>query len=194
MFGYGLGRIINVVLIIGTATAIGILQPAFSEGTGFTQIVVSLFNFQWTQEFLMKWLLVLAFLAACYTLFTSIIFRNIPITIISTKIDAMVLRLKFTENSYFAQISQTSRHTSVLMSRQAREPCPATVSQYQLLVTIPSLLKSSSCSFSREGEPKFSTYSAMASHISGICHYIGAELGTRASSQVSAKQCSVKNK
>jgi hypothetical protein len=86
MFGYGLGRIINVVLIVGTA--IGILQPAFSEQhLSLTQIIISLFTPQWTQEFLMKWLVVLAFAAACYTFFISMWFRNTPITIISSKID-----------------------------------------------------------------------------------------------------------
>jgi hypothetical protein len=90
MFGYGIGRIINVVLIAG--------KPAFSgKSPGLTQILISLFDFQWSQEFLMRWLIVLAFLAACYTFFISIIFRNIPITIISTKIEVKFNKQDFSE-------------------------------------------------------------------------------------------------
>jgi hypothetical protein len=95
MFGYGIGQIINVVLIIGTA--IGILQPAFSGNVGLTQILISLFDPTFTQEFLMKWLLMLAFLAACYTFIISIVYRNIPITVISTDITVTFLSGDFSE-------------------------------------------------------------------------------------------------
>jgi hypothetical protein len=85
MFGYSIGRIFNVVLLL--AAIIGILQPAFSGNVGLTQIILALFEPQWTQEFLMKWLLVLAFGALLYSLIIGIIFKNIPITIIWTRID-----------------------------------------------------------------------------------------------------------
>jgi hypothetical protein len=85
MSKYNFGRIANLALIVGTL--IGILEPAFShENIGLTQIVLSLFEPHWTQQFLMRWLLALTFIASCYSLATGIIFRNIPITIIWTRV------------------------------------------------------------------------------------------------------------
>lgn len=74
--------IINVVLLIGTI--VGILQPAYSSNLSLTQILLSLLHPSWTQEFLMRWLLILAFIALGYSAFIQFIFRNLPITIIST--------------------------------------------------------------------------------------------------------------
>jgi hypothetical protein len=86
MSKYSLGRILNIALIVGTL--IGILEPAFShENIGLTQIILSLFEPEWTQRFLMRWLLALSFAASCYAFIIGMIFRNIPITIIWTKIE-----------------------------------------------------------------------------------------------------------
>ena len=78
------GPTINVVLLVGAV--IGILQPAYSSDIGLTQITLSLFHPSWTQEFLMRWLLVIAFFALSYSAFIQFIFRNLPITIISTEL------------------------------------------------------------------------------------------------------------
>ena len=83
MKNWRVGHLINVVLLVGTV--IGILQPAWSNDIGLTQIILSLFHPSWSQEFLMRWLLVLAFIALSYSAFIHLIFRNVPLTIISTK-------------------------------------------------------------------------------------------------------------
>jgi hypothetical protein len=85
MFRFGFGRIFNILLILGTL--IGILEPAFSENIGLTQIILSLFEPHWNQQFLMRWLLAISFGASCNAFAVSMVFRNIPITIIWTKID-----------------------------------------------------------------------------------------------------------
>jgi hypothetical protein len=75
--------LINVVLIAGTV--VGILHPAYtSSDTSLTQILLSLFHPEWSQTFLMRWVLVLAFSAGVYVFAIRYIYRNIPITIIST--------------------------------------------------------------------------------------------------------------
>jgi hypothetical protein len=86
MFKYGFGRIFNILLILGTL--IGILEPAFfSENIGLTQIVLSLFEPHWNQQFAMRWLLAIGFSASCYAFIIGMIFRNVPITIIWTNVD-----------------------------------------------------------------------------------------------------------
>lgn len=85
MFKERAGKIFNVFLILGTV--IGILQPAFSSDVGLTQIILSLFEPQWSQAFLMRWLFVLVFIASSYNLILGMIFKNIPVTVISARID-----------------------------------------------------------------------------------------------------------
>jgi len=75
--------IINVALILGTI--IGILQPAFSTNIGLTQIILSLFYPEWTQEFLMRWLLVIVLIASCYSFLVRMIFRKTPLSVIWTE-------------------------------------------------------------------------------------------------------------
>lgn len=77
--------IFNVLLILGTV--IGILQPAYQTDLGLTQILLSLLHPQWSQEFLMRWLLVIVFVAASYSFAIGMIFKDLPITIIWTKIN-----------------------------------------------------------------------------------------------------------
>jgi len=79
-----LGHVISAALLVGAI--IGILQPAYSTDIGLTQIFLSLFHPGWNQEFLMRWLLVLALLAAIYMIVLQFIYRNTPITVIFTKL------------------------------------------------------------------------------------------------------------
>jgi hypothetical protein len=84
MKNWQLGHIISAGLLIGTI--IGILQPAYSTDIGLTQLFMTLFHPGWNQEFLMRWLLVLAFAAAVYMITLQYIYRNTPITVIFTKL------------------------------------------------------------------------------------------------------------
>jgi hypothetical protein len=80
----GVGNVLAFVLLM--ATVIGILQPAYSTDISLTHILLSLFHPAWTQEFLMRWLLVIGFISACYLIMLQFIYRNIPITVVSTEI------------------------------------------------------------------------------------------------------------
>jgi hypothetical protein len=84
MRNVGIGHVVAFVLLMGTV--IGILQPAYSTDISLTHILISLFHPAWTQEFLMRWLLVIGFGFACYLITLQFIYRNTPITVISTKV------------------------------------------------------------------------------------------------------------
>lgn len=75
-----IANIISIVFFIGTG--IGILYPAVTDEKGLTQIIVSLFQPEWTQEFVFRWLLVLMFSCSAYVLIIAYIFRRTPITIL----------------------------------------------------------------------------------------------------------------
>lgn len=82
--------IINVALILGTI--IGILQPACSTNIGLTQIILSLFHPEWTQEFLMRWGLVIVLVASCYMFVIRMMFRNTPLSVIWTEAEVNFLK------------------------------------------------------------------------------------------------------
>jgi hypothetical protein len=84
MKNVGIGHVVAFVLLMGTV--IGILQPAYSTDIGLTHILISLFHPAWSQEFLMRWLLVIGFGFACYLITLQFIYRNTPITVVSTKV------------------------------------------------------------------------------------------------------------
>ena len=75
-------KIINWVLIIGTI--IGILQPALFENKPASEIVTSLFHPNTSQEFMMRWLLVLLFSASVYVLIVDLLYRRQPVTVVRT--------------------------------------------------------------------------------------------------------------
>ena len=80
------GKLLNWVILVAGIAAI--LWPAFiDEHKGLTQIVISLFEFERTINFAMRWLSVILVLGALYILITNRLYRNIPISVIWTKLD-----------------------------------------------------------------------------------------------------------
>lgn len=80
------GQLLNwVILVAGIA---GIVYPAFfDERLGLTQILISLFDPKLTLSFAMRWLSVILLCGAAYILITGWIYRNLPISVIWTKLD-----------------------------------------------------------------------------------------------------------
>jgi hypothetical protein len=84
------GRLANLVnWAILIAAIIGIIYPAFFDPhLSLTQILISLADFnQITLSFLMRWLSVLVFLFAVYIMITNWAYRNLPISVIWTRLD-----------------------------------------------------------------------------------------------------------
>jgi hypothetical protein len=79
------GRLLNWVVLVGGIAAI--LWPAFiDEHKSLTQILISLFEFERTLNFAMRWLAVILVIGALYILITNRVYRNIPISVIWTKL------------------------------------------------------------------------------------------------------------
>lgn len=85
MTKHGIASAINFGLLVGTA--IGILVPAFVDNKSLTQIIVSLFEPELTQSFLLKWLILIIFILCLYIFVLERMYKNTPITLISTGID-----------------------------------------------------------------------------------------------------------
>ena len=85
--GSRFGKLLNWALIVGGLA--GIIYPAFIDGNqGFTKAILKLFEPSWSLEFSMRWLCVIVFAAAVYTFITTQYYKNIPISVISTKLTA----------------------------------------------------------------------------------------------------------
>src|SRR5665213_1296336 len=79
------GRLLNWIVLIGGVAAIlypAIIDPHLST----TQILISLFEWQWSLGFAMRWLCVALIIGSIYILVTNKIYRNIPISVIWTKL------------------------------------------------------------------------------------------------------------
>jgi hypothetical protein len=74
MRNWQMGPIIGFALLI--SSIVGLVQPSLTN--------TSLFHPEWSQEFLQKWILVFVFVAAIYMIVLQYIYRNTPITVIST--------------------------------------------------------------------------------------------------------------
>jgi hypothetical protein len=80
------GRLLNWVVLIGGVA--GIIYPAFiDERQGLTQILISLFDPKPTLGFAMRWLSVVLLIGAAYILIVSWAYRNLPISVIWTKLN-----------------------------------------------------------------------------------------------------------
>jgi hypothetical protein len=80
------GHLVNWAVLV--AAIVGIIYPAFfDERLGLTQIFVSLFEPKLTLGFAMRWLSVVLLCGAAYILVTGWAYRNLPISVIWTKLD-----------------------------------------------------------------------------------------------------------
>jgi hypothetical protein len=81
------GRLLNWAVLV--AAVIGIIYPAFfDERLSLTQILISLIDFQSvTLGFMMRWLSVIVLCGAAYILITNWLYRNLPISVIWTRVD-----------------------------------------------------------------------------------------------------------
>jgi len=79
------GKLFNWGILIAGVAAI--LWPAFiDERLSLTQILISLFEFERTIGFAMRWLSVFMILGSLYILITNRLYRNIPISVIWTRL------------------------------------------------------------------------------------------------------------
>jgi hypothetical protein len=80
------GHLLNWVILI--AGIVGIIYPAFvDEKQSLTQIIISLFDPKPTLGFAMRWLSVFLIVGGAYILVTSWAYRNLPISVIWTRLD-----------------------------------------------------------------------------------------------------------
>jgi hypothetical protein len=80
------GHLLNWIVLAGGIA--GILYPAFiDERESLTQILISLFEPKPTLGFAMRWLSTFLLLGSAYILLTNYLYRNVPISVIWTKLD-----------------------------------------------------------------------------------------------------------
>jgi hypothetical protein len=82
-------KTINIAFLL--STAIGLVYPAFVDNKTFTQIFVSLWEPELSIGWISRWIVLLAFMASLYAIVVGMIYRKIPITTLSSKIQLTYL-------------------------------------------------------------------------------------------------------